>query len=109
MITYEWLVERMDVLPQEGGETDVVVTVYWKLNGTNGEYNGSVYGSVTLSPYEPGEPFTPYEELTQEQVLGWVFEALGDLVPQYEASVATQIQNQIKPPVITPPLPWSQS
>jgi len=73
----------------------------------DGEYNGSVYGSqgVTL---DSGATFTPYDELTEAQVIGWVQDAMGaEQVAAYEANVAQQIENQINPPVVTPPLPWS--
>jgi hypothetical protein len=35
-------------------------------------------------------------------------DALGEeVILGYEANVAEQISNQIAPPVVTPPLPWS--
>jgi hypothetical protein len=77
------------------------------LTGTDGAYAGSVYGSVGVT-VDPDAPFTPYADLTQAQVIGWVKSALGaEQVAAYEANVATQIANQIDPPVVTPPLPWS--
>jgi hypothetical protein len=51
--------------------------------------------------------FTPYEDLTLAQVVGWVQDALGEnQVASYEANVAQQIADQIDPPVVAPPLPW---
>jgi hypothetical protein len=104
--TYTWVIEQMDCYPEADGYTDVVFTVHWRLNGTDGQYAGTVYGSVPVS-YTQGEPFTPYADLTQEQVVGWVQAALGpEQVAENEANVATQIANQVTPPVVTPPLPW---
>jgi hypothetical protein len=98
----------MDAYPEYEGETDVVFTVHWTLNGTDGTYNGSVYGSVGVT-LDPDAPFVPYASLTQAQVVGWVQDALGEeQVLSYEANVAQQIDNQINPPVVTPPLPWSE-
>ena len=58
--------------------------------------------------YVAGSPFTPYEDLTQDQVVGWTKDALGDeQVAATEANVAAQIETQKNPPVVTPPLPWS--
>jgi hypothetical protein len=106
-ITNTWGVQQMDAYPEYEGETDVVFTVHWTLNGTDGTYNGSVYGSVGVS-LDEGATFTPYEDLTEAQVIGWVQDALGEeQVASYEANVAQQIENQINPPVVTPPLPWS--
>ena len=107
-ITNSWTVTQMDCYPQAEGESDVVFTVHWTLSATNGTYTGSVYGTVGVT-YTAGSPYTPYDQLTEAQVVGWVLEALGaEQVASYEANVATQIENQINPPIITPPLPWSQ-
>ena len=107
-ITNTWSVVQMDAYPELDGETDVVFTVHWTLNGTDGTYAGSVYGSVGVT-LDPDAPFTPYASLTQAQVVGWVQDALGEeQVAAYEANVAQQIENQINPPVVTPPLPWSE-
>lgn len=107
-ITNTWAVVQMDCYPELDGDTDVVFTVHWTLNGTDGTYAGSVYGSVGVT-LDPDAPFTPYASLTQAQVIGWVQDALGEeQVASYEANVAQQIENQINPPVVTPPLPWSE-
>lgn len=108
-ITNTWLIQQMDCYPELDGETDVVFTVHWTLNGTDGTYNGSVYGSVGVT-LDPDAPFTPYADLTKAQVVGWVKTALGEeQVASYEANVAQQIANQIAPPVVTPTLPWIEA
>lgn len=106
-ITNSWTVVQMDCYPEEDGETDVVFTVHWTLVGSNGQYQGSVYGSQAVT-YEAGTPFTPYADLTEAQVIGWVLSAMGaEQVASYETSVAQQIADQVNPPVVTPPLPWA--
>ncbi len=48
-----------------------------------------------------------YEDLTLEQVIVWTQAALGaEQVASYEANVAAQIEAQINPTIVTPPLPW---
>jgi hypothetical protein len=107
-ITNTWGVVQMDAYPEYEGESDVVFTVHWTLTGTDGTYIGSVYGSVGVS-LDEGATFTPYEDLTLAQVVGWVQDALGEeQVASYEANVAQQIEDQIDPPVVTPPLPWAE-
>jgi hypothetical protein len=105
---FTWVINAMDCYPQADGQTDVVFTVHYTLNGTDGNgHNGSVYGTVGLT-YTAGSPYTPYASLTQDQVIGWVTTTLGpEQVAAMEANINTQIANQINPPVVTPPLPWS--
>lgn len=105
-ITYTWKVSQMDAYPLYDGQTDVVFTVHWNLTGMEDSYRGYVYGTVGLT-LNTGETFTPYDELTESQVINWVKQALGEeLVASYEASVAEQIDIQINPPIVSPPLPW---
>lgn len=103
-----WTISQLDCKPQEGGHTDVVVTANWRCEGTQTDgdktYAGSVYSTCTFSA--PEGSFTPYADLTLEQVLGWIW-ASGVDKDATEAAVQQQINNQINPPVIQPPLPWS--
>jgi hypothetical protein len=89
-VTNTWVVEQMDCYPQAEGEIDVVFTVHWRVT------------------YVAGSPFTPYADLTQAQVIGWVQDAMGpEQVDNIESGLATNIANQANPPVVTPPLPWA--
>jgi len=103
-MTILWIIERLLVKPTEGSLTDVVITADWRCNGTDETYSGTCYGSCSFAP--PSGSFTPYEDLTQEQVLGWCY-ANGVDQAAIEANVTQQIENQIDPPVVTLPLPWN--
>ena len=106
-VTNTWAVVQMDAYPEADGETDVVFNVHWTLTGTEAGFSGYVYGAQPVS-LDPSAPFTPYADLTEAQVIGWVQDAMGpEQVASYEANVAEQINNQINPPVVTPPLPWA--
>ena len=105
--TINWNVSALDCYPQESGNTDVVFNVHWTCAGTDGTYNASVYSTCAV-PAPTGSAFTPYDQLTQDQVLGWVW-ANGVDKAATEAAVQQQLNNQINPPVVTPPLPWSQA
>jgi hypothetical protein len=102
-MTILWIIERLLVKPTEGSLTDVVITADWRCNGSQDNYSGTCYGSASFAP--PSGSFTPYEDLTQDQVLGWCY-ANGVDKTAIEANVSAQIENQINPPVIAPPLPW---
>jgi hypothetical protein len=111
MITLSWIIERLLVRKVEGTLTDVVITADWRCNGTEtigtGDdaktYSGTCYGSCSFAP--PSGDFTPFPDLTQDQVLGWCY-ANGVDKSAIEANVSLQIENQINPPIIAPPLPW---
>ena len=102
-MTILWLIERLLVKPTEGSITDVVITADWRCNGSQESFSGTCYGSCSFAP--PSGSFTPYNELTQQQVLDWCF-ANGVDQSAIEANVSLQIQNQIDPPVVALPLPW---
>ena len=102
-MTIIWLIERLLVKPTEGSNPDVVITADWRCNGTDETYSGTCYGSCSFAP--PSGSFTPYPDLTQDQVLQWCYENGVDK-SAIEANVSLQIQNQINPPVVCLPLPW---
>jgi hypothetical protein len=104
MITLSWIIERLLVKPTEGTHTDVVITADWRCNGSQDNYSGTCYGSCSFFP--PTDSFTPYEDLTEAQVLGWCY-SNGVNQSAIEANVTQQINDQINPPIIAPPLPWA--
>ena len=103
-MTILWLIERLLVKPTEGTNTDVVITADWRCNGTDETYSGTCYGSCSFQP--PSGSFTPYDDLTEQQVLDWCYENGVDK-NAIEANVTQQINDQINPPVVTLPLPWA--
>ena len=111
MITINWIIEQMFVRKVEGPYTDVVVTANWRCNGVDtvgtGDdektYLGTAYGSSTFTA--PTGSFTPYPDLSEEQVLDWVWAGGVDKV-SIEANVSAQIENQINPPIVCLPNPW---
>jgi len=106
-IKYVNNVNQMSCYPGHGGETDVVFSVLWTMSGTDGTYNGSFSASTELT-YKGGPDFTPYDQLTQDQVLGWVMNAVDpEYLKNMQAQIAKQIADQANPPVVTPPLPWN--
>jgi len=103
MPTILWIIERLLVKPIEGSNPDVVITADWRCNGTQDQYSGTCYGSCSFQP--PSGEFTPYDQLTEQQVLNWCYENGVDKTA-IEANVTLQIENQVNPPVVTLPLPW---
>jgi len=102
-MTPVWTISALDCKPQEGDLTDVVITAHWSCTGTQDDKTVSVYATCSFS--QPGDPFTPYADLTQDQVLGWCW-ASGVDKAATEAAVQTQLNNLVNPPVVSPALPW---
>ena len=124
--TFEWTVQSMSSYPQFAGETDVVFLVNWNCTGVQDsggtEYTSTYIGSTAVT-YTAGSTYTPYDQLTQTQVIGWVQAALDAPIPDpasttggtlpghgvadVEAKIQSAIDNQINPPVLYLPLPWA--
>ena len=101
MITYDWNCKTVDVHPQEQGETDVVYNVHWIVTGVDGDYSASCIGTQVV-PLSEGGTFIPFEDLTNDVVVEWTKEAMGEeQVTQIEASVASEIEGKINPTSVT--------
>lgn len=101
--TIVWSIDKLDVKPAVGEYTDVVIVAYYRCAGTQDGYQSSVYNTCAFTA--PSGTFTPYDQLTEQQVLGWCWNQ-GVSKSAAEEAVQKQIDNQINPPVISPPLPW---
>lgn len=107
MTTYTWVVKALYTETIDGHQDYVVIALY-DLIGVDGEYSSSISDSARFST-ESVDPFIPYEDLTEADVVGWIQQTLGaDGVANYEASIQGQIDSQINPPVVpvNTPLPW---
>ena len=101
MITYDWNCKTVDVHPQEEGETDVVYNVHWIVTGVDGDYSASCIGTQVV-PLNEGGTFIPFEDLTNDVVVAWTKEAMGEeQVTQIEAGVASEIEGKINPTSVT--------
>jgi hypothetical protein len=107
--TYTWVISQLECYPEHDNHTDVVFTVHWRRQATDGTHFADIYGSQSVT-LDPDAPFTAYADLTEAQVIGWLEDAMGEetLNAQINA-LDMQIENQINPPVVRPPLPWTQA
>lgn len=107
-INYTWTFPTLHVKLAEDGLTNVVYSVDWIYTADDGVgLVASAYGSVAVPPPAPGQ-FTLYDQLTEQQVQGWVVEALGQAqVDIMTVNLAAQIDHQINPVDANLPPPWS--
>lgn len=102
---FTWSIRRMTCAPVEAGQTDVVITASWTCIGKDGAASASRSGTCEFS--YTGGAFTPYDQLTESQVLGWCWTSGVDK-DATETAIAAQIQAQLDAPiVISQPLPWA--
>jgi hypothetical protein len=95
------VINQMDRCAADG----FVECVHWAATKTVGEYSASQYGTESFH-HEEGQAYKPYDNLTQEDVKGWLTERWGvDGVAAKEAALDAQIQAQANPPVLAG-LPW---
>ena len=101
MIIYDWNCKTVDVHPQEEGQTDVVYNVHWVVTGTDGDYSSNAIGTQVV-PLSEDSTFIPFEDLTNEIVVEWTKEAMGEeTVESIEAGIASQIESLINPTSVT--------
>lgn len=104
--TYTWIISVLEAYPEKEDKADVVFTIHWRRQATDGTHTADVYGSQGLT-LDPEAPFTPYKDLTFAQVCGWLESAMGaERVAEIDLAIDKQIEDQINPPVVRPPLPW---
>ena len=107
-VTYDWNCKTVDVHPQEEGQTNVVYNVHWIVTGISEEidFKGVPYSATNIGtqvvPLSEGGAFIPFEDLTNDIIVGWTKEVMGqDEVDRIEASIASQIEALINPTSVT--------
>lgn len=106
MTTFNWQIASMSAYPEAQGQVDVVFSVNWLCSASTIDgYSAISNGSVPVT-YTAGSPYTPYDQLTQEQVWGWINPSIDR--PEIEANLQKMIDEQKAPAVVTPPLPWNE-
>ena len=107
MITYSWTITALNSYPEYQGEQDVVFTIFAIYTGTDGTYTSNIKVAQALV-LNNSSTYTPYADLTENQVLGWLLEALTpQQIDQMQAKIAAQITADNQPPFVQLPLPWS--
>ena len=97
-MTITWTITNLDRRTSDG----FVTTAHWTATAVDGEFSASIYSTVG---WTEGTPTVPYNSLTQNAVLAWVW-ASGVDKAATEAALAAQIAAQ-KNPVTATGTPWS--
>ena len=97
-VTYTWAIPQTDYLVADG----FITTAHWTCTATDGTYSAPAYSTCSFAPATPS---IPYDSVTQQEVLNWVW-ANGVDKSATEASLAQQIELQ-KNPVQAAGVPWA--
>ena len=92
----DWSIDNLDRKSSNG----YVTTIHWRAIATEGQLNTSINGTVS---FEDAEPIIPYENLSNETVLGWLFNNINK--EEIETKITEQLE-QLKNPVVKSGLPW---
>lgn len=114
-ITYTWRIDPLETKPIDGGLTNVVSVAHWQLTGLDDvtQATASCYGAATFGAANP-ESFTAYDDLTEDQVKGWILSLAaeeGQTLEQVEQSwkdkVAAGINEILNPSIVAKISPWN--
>jgi hypothetical protein len=86
-------------------EPDYVVNVLYEVTGVDGTNTASIGGNTQFSSADQEGAVTPYADLTEAIVIGWIPESA---IASAQACVQGQIDSMITPPVSlsNTALPW---
>lgn len=97
MIT--WTIAQLERNSTNGG----VITAHWRVQAVDGEYTAASYGTCGFTP-DPTDPsFIAFENLTEADVLAWVYEAVNK--EETESRLLTEIEEK-KAPATVAGVPW---
>lgn len=99
MTTVNWTISTLDREVSNG----FVICAHWQATAVDGDFSASIYATCG---WPEGTPTVPYDQLTQETVLGWVWESVDKQAT--EDALAAKIEAQ-KNPVTATGTPWSQA
>ena len=92
MTNYNWIISAMECVKKEGDLNDIVITIHWRYAATKDEVSTDTYGATAI-------PLPTGEDLTKEQVVGWL-EATLD-VEAMQQNLESQLDLLINPTNVT--------
>ena len=100
-ITYDWTIATCEHEVATGG----ITVAHWRVSAVDGDYTASAYGTCGFNPDPTAPDFTPYDQVTEAEVLNWCW-AGGVDKAETEANLASQINAQ-KNPTTESGVPWA--
>ena len=107
MTTFNWSIQTLEYDLQPSDMSGAVIVCHWRVSAEqvdgDNTYTASSYGTCGFNPDPSAPNYIPYADLTQEIVLGWVYDSVDK--DATEASLQANIDLQINP-VTASGVPW---
>ena len=105
MANFTWIISQLECIPQVGNLQKVITNIHYRAVKTASGFTVDHYNMLEVpAPHEAS--FTPYEDVTQAIVEGWLEAALD--CEEIEAILDGKIDAYVNPPKVAYPLPWEQ-
>jgi len=95
-----WTIAQLERNTADGG----VTVAHWRCTAVDGDHSASAYGTVGFTPDPTSPDFTPFDQLTENQVIVWVWGQVDKIAT--EAALAAKIDAD-KNPTTEAGLPWA--
>jgi hypothetical protein len=104
---YKWVISQLECYPEHSGLSDVVFSIHWRRQATDSIHSAEIYGSQSIA-LSNETSFTPYADLTLNQVVNWLESAMGaDKIAELNALLDKRIEETKNPVIARPALPWA--
>lgn len=107
-IAYKWVAETLFIFPEYQGKNDVVFSVFWRRIAEDGDYAAELCGEQQIE-VKISDAFVSFENLTFNQVVGWLESAIGaQALDDIDSRLTNMISEKINPSTLSVSPPWSQ-
>ena len=101
MTTFTWTIANLEYT---NDDNKAVTIAHWRATAQDGDYTASSYGTCSFEQKDPFDPsFIPFNDLTEEVVLGWVQDKMGE---EIESNLNNQM-DALKNPTSAIGVPWN--
>jgi hypothetical protein len=103
---YVWKIEKMTCYPMLDEKPNVVFNVDWSITGKN-ETNSAKMTGTQYVDFSASKNFVAYEQLTEDRVLDWVFNAMSaQKIENLKKEIDRTLQIKKEPTIVVNSLPW---
>ena len=100
-ISYTWSIPANNSIftSNTAGQNNVVTSVRYEISANDGTNTATRMGSTNFT-YKQGDSFTPFENLTESQLIGWVQNSIGlDRINTIQTNLDRELNTMANPPV----------